>query len=402
MVLEKRLLLDKIGQAHTQMKTIIDTVQNAKRDMSAEELKQHQDLFNEIMSAQDQLKVLDQQEELDRILAGQATKNPANKDKKEITVMDGFRGILLHGRNYQGPGRELFAALQADSDTAGGYLKTPEQFVETLIKAQDNLLFIRQLATVMQLNGTDSLGAATLDADPADADWTSEILTGSEDTSMSFGKRSLKTNPLAKRLKVSETLLHNGRTPIEQLVAQRLAYKFAVPQEKAFMTGTGAAQPLGLFTASPQGISTGRDVSTGNTTTEVTMDGLIEVKYSLKSGYLKNAQWIFHRDAIKKISKLKDGEGQYLWQPSTQQGQPDLLLGHPLNMSEYAPNTFTTGLYVGIFGDFSYYWIAESLAFQMKMLHELYAETNQVGFIGRTEIDAMPVLEEAFSRVALA
>jgi len=100
---------------------------------------------------------------------------------------------------------------------------------------------------------------------------------------------------------------------------------------------------------------------------------------------------------------LKDGNGQYLWQPSNQVGEPDLLLGSPVMMSEYAPNTFTTGQYVGLYGDFnSGYWIADALGFRIQVLRELYAETNQVGLIIRAETDGMPVLEEAFSRLTLA
>jgi HK97 family phage major capsid protein len=71
-------------------------------------------------------------------------------------------------------------------------------------------------------------------------------------------------------------------------------------------------------------------------------------------------------------------------------------------MSEFAPNTFTTGLYVGIVGDFSFYWIVDALSFVLQRLVELYAESNQAGFIGRYEGDAQPVLEEAFARVKLA
>ena len=52
--------------------------------------------------------------------------------------------------------------------------------------------------------------------------------------------------------------------------------------------------------------------------------------------------------------------------------------------------------------DFSYYWIADALDMRIQRLVELYAATNQVGFIGRLETDAQPVLAEAFSRVKLA
>jgi predicted phage gp36 major capsid-like protein len=151
------------------------------------------------------------------------------------------------------------------------------------------------------------------------------------------------------------------------------------------------------------GISTGRDVSTDNTTTNLTGDGLINAKFSLKAPYMASPslRWIFHRLVVRNIRKLKDGNGQYLWAAGLT-GKPDTILEVPYVMSEYAPSTFTTGLYVGIIGDFSFYWIADSLNLQIQRLDELYAETNQVGFIGRSETDGMPVLEEAFARVKLA
>ena len=79
-----------------------------------------------------------------------------------------------------------------------------------------------------------------------------------------------------------------------------------------------------------------------------------------------------------------------------------MLIGQPIFMSEYVPNTFTTGQYVGLIGDLSYYWIADALDMQIQALFELYAESNQVGYIARMETDGMPVLAEAFARVKLA
>jgi HK97 family phage major capsid protein len=219
---------------------------------------------------------------------------------------------------------------------------------------------------------------------------------------MSFGKRELKPHPLAKSIKVSNKLLRSAAMNVEAIVQARLAYKFAVSQEKGFMTGNGVDKPLGIFTASADGVPTSRDVSAGNTTTLIKMDGLIAAKYSLKAQYQAVARWLFHRDAMKQISQLTDGQGQYLWQPSLQAGQPDRLLGLPIMMSEYVPNTFTTALYVGMLADFSWYWIADALDMQVQRLVELYAETNQTGYIGRLETDGMPVLAEAFARVKLA
>lgn len=348
-------------------------------------------------------------ERLDNAVAMGATRREAFKDilkgyasqKDRDIVRAAARKFIFAGQNSLGPSER--AALQVDVTASGGTLVMPEEFLARVIMGLDERLYIRQVATVFTVSNADSLGVPTLDADPADSDWTTELGTGSEDSTMATGKRNLTPHPLAKRLKVSKTLLRKAPSS-EQLVRDRLTFKFAVTEEKGFLTGNGSDQPLGLFTASASGISTGRDVSTDNTTTNLTADGLINTKFSLASQYLANAsslRWLFHRTAVRNIRKLKDGNGQYLWTAGLA-GTPDTILEVPYFMSEFAPSTFTSQLYVGLIGDFSWYWIAECLRFELQRLDELYAESNQVGFIGRMEVDGMPVLEEAFARVQLA
>lgn len=307
-----------------------------------------------------------------------------------------FRGFL-RGRPISGELR----ALQADLDTAGGNLMAPIQMVDRIIQAIDNQVYIRQWATVFSVPNADSLGVPTLDADPDDADWTTELATGSEDSTMAFGSRELHPHPLAKRIKVSRKLIMKVPN-VEDFTIARLGYKFGVAQEKGFLTGNGAGRPLGVFTASSAGISTGRDVSTDNTTTSVSFDGLTNAKYTLKQQYWARARWMGHRDFYKQVAKLKDGNGQYIWRESSRMGEPDMLLGLPTALSEYAPNTFLTGQYVAALADWSHYWISDSMAMDFQRLIELYAETNQVGIIGRLEADGQPTLEEAFVRVKLA
>jgi len=311
-----------------------------------------------------------------------------------------FTGYLQRG--YSGLTSAEQRALQVDVDEQAGYLVAPEQFVSELIQAVDNMVAVRGLATVYPLASAESLGAPALATDIADTAWTGEITSAGEDSSLAFGKRELTPHPMSKLIKVSRPLLRKARLNVEQIVRDRMAYKVAVVQENAFLNGTGANQPLGVFTASNDGIGTAQDVSTGNTTTAIKGDGLIECVYKLKPQYLSNARWMFHRDALKQIRKIKDGNGQYLWQAGIAGNRPDTILDIPYIGSEYVPNTFTTGLYVGILGDFSNYWIAESLSMQVQRLEELYAATNQVGFIVRAETDGMPVLAEAFARVKLA
>lgn len=399
-------LREQRGQAVHDARAILDKAESEKRSLTAEETAQVDSLIGKQEELRSGIEREEKLAEAERSAAAEALRNRDNRkaasgsaDDKTDEYRNMFAKFMAYGE--RGMTGDEIRALQSDTATAGGFLVMPQQMVQGLLKAVDDATLVRGLATKFQVPTAASLGVPSLTADPGDADWTAEILTGSEDSTMAFGKRELNPHPLAKRIKLSNKLLR--QVPgIEALVNARLAYKFAVSQEKAHMTGNGVNQPLGLFTASANGITTARDVSTGNTTTAFTVDGLIEAKYACKAQYQRTGQWIFHRDAVKMLAKLKDGEGEYIWRPSVIESEPDMLLGRPVNMSEFAPNTFTTGLYVGIFGDFSNYWIADALNMQMQRLTELYAETNQTGFIGRLESDGMPTLAEAFSRVKLA
>lgn len=291
--------------------------------------------------------------------------------------------------------------LQAGVFTKGGVFQPPIEWLAELIKNVDDQVFVRQNARKFRLERAASLGVPKLDTDIDDADWTSELGTGSQGD-FTFGDRELRPHPMAKSVKVSKTLPRVSAMPIEQFVRERLEYKFRITDEKAFLTGDGVQKPLGIFTASAQGISTARDVSTDNDATAIKADNLHEVKGALKSGHLATARWIFHRTAITKIRKLKDGNGQYLWLPGLSGGTPSMILDLPYDQSEYCPNTFTTGLYVGALCNWQFYWIADALDLTIQFLDQLYAATNQDGYIARRETDGMPVLEEAFARVKLA
>jgi len=331
-------------------------------------------------------------------IRGQAT-SPEHREAYARFLASGrVSPVLSRSHSRDAESRDL----AADSEADGGYLVAPLQMVGGILKFIDDMVYIRQFATVIPVTNAQSAGQVSLDADPDDGDWTSEVATGTADTGMKFGMRELNPNPVAKRIKLSRKLLRC--TPnVESLVTERLAYKFGITMEKQFMTGDGAKKPLGLFTASSFGISTARDVSTDNTTTAIKADNLIRVKMSLKAQYRNRAstRWIFHRNAMEQVQLLKDSNGQYLWRQGLVGGEPDTLLGIAVSESEYAPNTFTTGKYVGILGDLSFYYIAEALQLDIQRINELYAETNQIGFIGRMEADGMPALEEAFARVKL-
>ena len=394
-------------KAVTDARSIVETADKANRSMTEDEKRQYGLYIEEAKRLKEDIDVEERTQDLERELAGEGLKNViggeqrggSNNEEVEKRTL-AFRKLILQGEKFMTS--DEIRSLTSGVDTQGGFLNAPQEFVQQLIVAVKNRVFMRGLATIIPLNGSSSAGVPTLDTDIGDADWTPEVKTVSEDNSLAFGKRELTPHALSKLAKVSNKLLRSAALNPEAIVMDRMAYKFGIAMEKGYMVGNGSQQPLGIFTASTDGIPTSRDYSTGNGTTTISADNLIGAKYNLKPQYRGNSQWIFHRDAVSQLAKLKDGDGQYLFRLSDIPDQADRLLGRPLIESEYAPNTFTTGLYVGMLGDYSNYWIADSLALSVQRLNELYAESNKVGFIGRMETDGMPVLSESFVRIKLA
>lgn len=294
-------------------------------------------------------------------------------------------------------------ALSLGTDATAGYLTAPVEFQQSLIKGLDDMLFMRKLAKVVgPIGAAQSLGFPYRNTAAADGTWLAEVTTAAEETTLDFGRREFKPNKMAKLIKVSRTLVQHAPMA-EGVVLDEMRLRIGNGQENGYMNGNGTAQPLGIFTASASGINTDRDVSTDNTTTTVTFDGLQNAKFSVKQQYHANASWVMHRLLAKMLAKIKDGDGQYVWQGSVAVGQPDRLLGAPVFMSEWAPYTFTTGLYVAVFGDFKAgYWICDADQINVQVLRELYAATNQIGYLVDYFGDGAPVLPEAFARVKLA
>lgn len=425
----KKQLTDKLKSLIHQSEAIRLKYDGKTETMTAMELTEWTTLMDEADKIKGQLEALDRNDKLNKwgiepedplpndvtkvLVDDKGAKDSGGADPKEA-AKKAFKKFLVGGdHSLDMTERQAIGSLtstkayQADSPADGGYLVTPQEFVAELIIAIKDQTFMRSMATNYMLDKAESLGVPTLDSDVSDEDWTIELGTGNLDTAMKFGKREFRPHPLAKLIQLSKKLLRQNAVDVEALVRDRLAYKFGITEEKAFLTGSGANQPLGVFTptAAGIGISTGRDVQSGTVAT-VKADDFINTLYNLKGQYQKVAAWLLHRTIVQQVRLLKDNNNNYIWANGLGpglgfQGSPDTILGRPFYMSEYAPNTMASGGYVAICGDFKKYWIATALDMQIQVLDQLYAATNQNGYIARMEVDGAPVLEEAFSRLIL-
>ena len=132
----------------------------------------------------------------------------------------------------------------------------------------------------------------------------------------------------------------------------------------------------------------------------ITADEIIDLIHSVKSGYRKKAVFLLNDSTAKALRRLKDGNGQYLWQPGLKEGQPDKLLSYRLVTSAYMPEV-ASGAKPVLFGDFSSYWIADRQGRSFQRLNELYAATGQIGFRATQRVDGRLVQSEGLKCLAM-
>jgi HK97 family phage major capsid protein len=277
-------------------------------------------------------------------------------------------------------------ALQIGTDSEGGYL-VPDEFERTLVDALEEENIFRKLANVITTSSGDR--KIPVVASKGTASWVDEegAIPESDD---SFGQVSIGAYKLATMIKVSGELLNDSVFNLESYIAKEFARRIGSKEEEAFFTGDGSGKPLGILAATGGG-------QVGVTTagaTAITLDEILDLFYSLKAPYRNKAVFVLNDSTIKAIRKLKDNNGQYLWQPSIKEATPDTILNRPLYTSAYMPN-IEAGAKTVVFGDFSYYWVADRQGRVFKRLNELFAATGQVGFIATQRVDGKLILPEA-------
>lgn len=238
--------------------------------------------------------------------------------------------------------------LSVDRDPGGGYWVKPEMSAR-IMKIVFETSPVREFATVENI-ASDSLELIT-DENQAGFGWVAEQETRAETTTPDIGKRVIHAHEMYAEPRVTQKLLDDAGFDVEGWLSQKVAERFGRAEATANVAGTGVGQPRG-FTTYPSGTSSGQieQINSG-TSGEVTADGLFDLIYSLKGPYLRNARYMAARLVIRDIRKLKDGQGNYLWEHNFQAGQPLNILGYPMHQADDMPAAAGGSLSVA-FGDF--------------------------------------------------
>lgn len=266
---------------------------------------------------------------------------------------DAFEGFVRKG--------EVKAVTaMVGSDPAGGYFVTPDMSGRIVAKVYESTP-MRQLANVSTI-GTDAL-EGPIDNDQPTATWVGEQTTRAQTDTPLIGKWSIAAEELYAYPMVTLRLLDDAKIDLEAWLSDKVAGLFARKEATAFVTGDGVLKPRGIAdyttAATADGsrawgvlehVATGSsgafDVSSKNGTEKI-----LTLMYALKAAYRQNASFLAARGTVGAIRALKDSTYQYIWEPSTQAGQPATLFGYPLAEGEDVAAIAANSLSLA-FGDF--------------------------------------------------
>ena len=384
-------LREKRAKAWEATKAFLDSKRGADGLVSSEDTAVYEKMEADIVGLGKEIDRLERQQALDLELSQPVTTPIRNQPSVSGTDIKTGRATDEYQRAFWKAMRNKNAfdvqnALQVGTDSEGGFL-VPDEFERTLVEALQTENIFRQLARVIYTASGDR--KIPVVASKGTASWVDE--EGQiPDADDAFGQVTISAFKLATMIKVSEELLNDSFFNLESYIAREFGRRIGTKEEEAFFIGNGTGKPTGIFNATG-GATVG---VTAASSTAITVDEIIDLYYALKSPYRRSAVFVTNDATVKAIRKLKDGAGQYLWQPSVQAGTPDTILNRPLKTSSYVP-TMASGAKTLAFGDFSYYWIADRQGRSFQRLNELFAATGQVGFRATQRVDGKLVLAEA-------
>ena len=325
---------------------------------------------------------------IDTALKGNPGAGLMKPDEKKGRASDAYTKAFWQAFRGKGNIQEVKDTLTIGSDPEGGYL-VPDEYEHTLVAALQEENFFRGLAHTIRTSSGDH--TIPVVASHGEAAWMEEgsAYPESDDT---FSQVNLGAHKLGTAIRVSEELMNDSVFDLESYITQEFARRIGTKEEEAFLVGDGNHKPLGVFQGAEVGVTEAK--------TAITFDDMMDLYHSLRTPYRRNASWILNDSTVKAIRKLKDNNGNYIWQPSVQVGQPDRILSLPYRTSSFVPE-LAAGNKVIALGDYSYYWIADRQGRKFKRLSELYAANGQIGFLASERVDGRLILPETVKVLAI-
>ena len=384
-------LIEKRNKAWNAAKAFVETKRDADGILSDEDAKTYAEMEQKVKSFSAEIERMQAMDAMERDLlkptSAPITDKPmsgkSDGKAKTGTASDEYKEAMLQAIRTKF--HTISNVMQEGVDADGGYL-VPDEYDNRLIEKLKEENIFRKLCHPVSTSGDHKINIAA--STPAAA-WIEEgeALTWGDAT---FAQILLDAHKLHVAIKVTEELLYDSKFDLETFILNAFSKALANAEENAFINGTGSGQPLGILAATG-----GADVGvTAASATAITADEIINLVYSLKRPYRKNAVFLMNAQTVAAVRKLKDGTGTYLWHEALTADAPNRLLGYPVFTSEFMP-TIEAGAKTIAFGDFDYYNIGDRGSRSFQELKELFAGNGMVGFVAKERVDGKLILPEA-------
>ena len=383
-------LIEKRAKVWETAKNFVDTHEDKNGNLSAEDKETYSRMEAEIEeltnSIERQQRAERREQELSKPvnspITGKPYKDEPQGEVKTGRASDEYKKAMLTAlrSNF----RQVSNVLQEGVDADGGYL-VPEEYDHRLIDVLTEENIMRGIATKITTSGEHKINIAA--TKPAAA-WIEEgeALSFGDAT---FEQKTLDAHKLHVAIKITEELLYDNAFGLENYIITEFGKALANAEEDAFLNGDGVGKPTGIFDKTKGG------ESIGTLTAALKSDDILDLIYKLKRPYRKNASFIMNDATLAQIRKLKDNNGQYLWQPSYQANEPDKILGYNIRTSAFAPTDAIA------FGDYKYYNIGDRGSRSFKQLNELFAGNGMIGYVAKERVDGLLILPEAVKILGL-
>lgn len=375
--------LKALKEKRASIYTSIDELRQATdgREMTAEEQQRWDTMLSDYDKAD---KAVEAEERFMDIQRKQAEQEVAGRDSLlGQTVGEEYRrafgDYLLNGAS--GISSESRATIEQRAGIAGlsGGLIIPKTLaseIEVALKAYGGMF---EAATILNTSHGGDLILPTVNDTSAKATIVSEY-DQSTKRAPSFGSVVLKAYTYRTPIiPVSQELIQDSAFDLDALLSRLLADSFSRGVNEDLTTGNGTGKPTGIVTAATA-------CTTQAAAASIKLDDIIDLIKSVNSAYARNGKFMFNRNTLWELAKIKDQTGRYIWQDSTREGTPATLFG-----KQYVLNDDMADIGAGnasvLFGDLTKYNIRLVQSFRVIRLNELLAEYLSIGLFGFARVD---------------
>ncbi|EAM9431703.1 phage major capsid protein [Salmonella enterica] len=306
-----------------QMRTMLDKADNEKRSLNDEEGQQ----FDELRT---QTAALDVDISRYETLADEERSKPGTQAQGQTVSNDELRSYILTGET-----RNLSTAIPED----GGYTVIPELNKQIMTQLTDESV-MRKICTVKKIGSNEfkqlvSAGGVTVNRGE-------ERQSRTETSTPKLNEVSIRLYPVYTYPKTTQEIIDFSGVDIMGWLSSEIGDAFVDTEETDLVSGDGTKKAKG-FTSYPRDAADDKTRAFGTLqelkgTGPLTGDILINLKFKLRAKYRRNATWLMNSNSAAEVQKLKNSNGDYIWRDRLQAGDPDTLLGLPVEYAETMPD----------------------------------------------------------------